>query len=85
MKFSVGLAIGFGLGVAVGLMLAPQSGEEIRDRIGEQGIMLRERSSGLTHELRARASDAVSQGKEIYQKTKNEMGSMYSRAKSGEL
>jgi len=85
MKFTVGLLIGFGLGVAAGLLLAPQSGEDMRAQLSEQGIMLRDRGMGVSSDLRARASDAVAQGREIYQRTKEELGSMYSRAKSGEL
>jgi len=85
MKFTIGLLIGFGLGVAAGLLLAPQSGEDTRARLSEQGIMLRDRGLGVGNDLRARASDAVAQGREIYQRTKEELGSMYSRAKSGEL
>lgn len=85
MKFTVGLLIGFGLGVAAGLLLAPQSGEDMRAQLSEQGIMLRDRGMGVSSDLRARASDAVAQGREIYQRTKDELGSMYSRAKSGEL
>jgi gas vesicle protein len=85
MKFTIGLLIGFGLGVAAGLLLAPQSGEDTRAQLSEQGIMLRDRGVGVSSDLRARANDAVAQGREIYQRTKEELGSMYSRAKSGEL
>ena len=85
MKFILGLLFGFGLGVAVGLLLAPQSGEDTRTQLGEQGIMLRDRSTGVSGDLRARANDALTQGREIYQRTKEELGSMYTRAKSGEV
>lgn len=84
MKFTIGVLLGFGLGIAVGLLLAPQSGEDTRTQLGEQGIMLRDRSVGVSGELRARANDALTQGREIYQRTKDELGTMYSRAKSGE-
>lgn len=85
MKFTVGLLLGFGLGVAAGLLLAPQSGEDMRAQLGEQGIMLRDRGLGVSSDLRARANDAVGQGREIYQRTKDELGTMYTRAKGGEL
>lgn len=84
MKFTLGLLVGFGLGVAVGLLLAPQSGEDTRTQLSEQGIMLRDRSAGMTGDLRARANEALVQGREMYQRTKEELGSMYSRAKSGD-
>lgn len=85
MKFVLGLLIGFGLGVAAGLVLAPQSGESMRAQLGEQGIMLRDRSAGLSDEIRARATDALSQGMEMYNRTKSELTDRYSKAKSGEL
>ena len=85
MKFILGLLIGFGLGVAAGLVLAPQSGETTRAQLGEQGIMLRDRSTGLTGEIRTRATDALSQGMEMYNRTKGELTDRYSKARSGEL
>jgi len=85
MKFFLGLLIGFALGVAAGLVLAPQSGETTRAQLGEQGIMLRDRSTGLTDEIRSRATDALSQGMEMYNRTKGELTDRYSKARSGEL
>ncbi len=85
MKLAVGLLIGFGLGVAVGLLLAPQSGEATRSQIGEQGLMLRDRSFGLSDEMRSRANEALGQGREMYVRTKDELTDRYSRAKSGEM
>jgi gas vesicle protein len=85
MKFTIGLLVGFGLGVAAGLLLAPQSGEDMRAQLAEQGIMLRDRGVGVGNDLRTRANDALDQGREIYQNTKGELGSMYTRAKSGDL
>ncbi len=96
MKFFWGLLAGFLLGVAAGLILAPQSGEATLAQLGEQGIMLRDRSGGLTGDLRnragsltgevrTRANDALEQGREIYSRTKDDLSSRYSKAKSGDL
>ncbi len=85
MKFTIGLLVGFGLGVAAGLLLAPQSGEDTRAQLTEQGIMLRDRGLGVSNDLRTRANDALGQGREIYQRTKDELSNVYSRAKSGDL
>lgn len=83
MKFLIGLLVGFGLGVAVGLILAPQSGEATRAQLSEQGIMLRDRSSGFANEVRARAMNAIAQGREQYTSTKSELTDTYSKARSG--
>ncbi len=85
MKFILGLLAGFGLGVAVGLLLAPQSGEATRAQLEEQGIMLRDRSAQLPDDLRSRANEALSQGRELYGRTKDELSQRYTQAKSGEM
>jgi gas vesicle protein len=70
--------------LAAGLILAPQSGETTRAQLNEQGIMLRDRSTGLSNEIRARATDALAQGREMYQRTKGELTEAYTKSKSGE-
>ncbi|GAC1568811.1 MAG: hypothetical protein NVS3B14_19590 [Ktedonobacteraceae bacterium] len=85
MKFVFGLCVGFGLGVAVGLLLAPQSGEDTRSLLGEQGITLRDRTGGLSEGLRSRATDALSQGRELYQRTKSELTDTYNKTRSGDM
>ena len=83
MKFFVGLLIGLGLGILVGLLVAPQSGEETRSQIGEQGVLLR--TGKLNDQIRARAQDALTQGRDLYNRTRSELGERYARAKSGQL
>ncbi len=83
-KFVIGLLVGFGLGVAIGLIFAPQSGEATRAQLSEQGIILRDRSAGLSGQLRERATNAVSQGREMYSRTKGELMETYTKAKAGE-
>jgi len=96
MKFLWGLMAGLALGIAVGLLLAPQSGETTRQQISEQGVMLRDRSGNLTGDLvaragglgeqiRTRATDALSQGRELYSRTKDDLTERYTQAKSGNL
>ncbi len=83
MKFLIGLLLGLGLGVALGLLIAPQSGEETRAQLGEQGILLR--TGVLNDQVRARAQDALAQGRELYSRTKVELTDRYNKAKTGEL
>ncbi|MGZ3618738.1 MAG: YtxH domain-containing protein [Ktedonobacteraceae bacterium] len=84
MKVFIGFLAGFALGVAAGLILAPQSGEATRAQLSEQGIVLRDRSSGLTDEIRARATNALSQGRDMYSRTKDELTDTYTKAKTGQ-
>lgn len=89
MKFMWGLLLGLGAGVAVGLLLAPQSGEATRAQIGEQGVSLtdqiRSRANFFSDDMRSRASDAMVQGRETYTRTKGDLADRYSQAKSGSL
>jgi len=85
MKFFWGLLAGLVVGIALGLLLAPQSGESTRAQLGEQGVMLRDRTTGLGDEIRARATDALAQGRELYGRTKDELAERYTQAKSGQM
>lgn len=95
MKFLLGLLVGFGFGVAAGLLMAPQTGEDIRAQLNEQGIMLRDRTNGISEQLRSRtgglaeqvrsrATDALAQGRDLYERTKTDLSEQYSKARSGE-
>lgn len=83
MKFTFGLLIGVGIGIAIGLIVAPQSGEATRAQLQEQGIMLR---SGVTSDtIRARANEALAQGREIYARTRDELTARYNQTQKGNL
>lgn len=83
MKFLWGLLVGLAVGIGLGLLIAPQSGEATRAQLGEQGVLLRVGS--LNDEVRARAQEALVQGRELYARTKEDLTDRYNRAKSGEL
>ena len=65
--------LGLGLGVAVGVLFAPKSGEEtrqiIRDKANEGADYVKKRGS----ELRDQASDAIDRGKQTMQKHKENL------------
>jgi len=83
MRFLTGLLLGLGLGVLIGLLVAPQSGEAPRTQLSEQGIQLR--PGAFSEGIRARAQEALIQGNKLYSRTKTELTDRYARAKSGEL
>ncbi len=83
MRFFLGLFLGLGIGVAAGLIFAPQSGETTRAQLQERGIMLR--SGDLNDDIRARANAALEQGRELYNRTKIELSDRYNQTKSGNL
>ena len=65
--------LGLGLGVAVGVLFAPQSGEETRrllkDKADESADYVRRRSA----ELRETASDTIDRGKQTLQRRKENL------------
>ena len=83
MKFFVGLLVGLGLGVAAGLLLAPQSGEVTRAQLSERGIPIG--TGNFNEEIRTRAQEALVQGRELYSRTKNDLSDRYTRAKDGRI
>jgi gas vesicle protein len=80
MKFLTGLLLGLGLGVIVGLLFAPQSGEATRAQLSEQGIILN--TEHLKEAIRARATEALAQGSELYSRTKGELTERYNQTLS---
>jgi gas vesicle protein len=82
MRFLAGLLLGLGLGVIVGLLIAPQSGEATRAQLGERGMLP---SDALSEGIRTRTQEAWVQGNKLYSRTKAELTDRYSRAKSGNL
>jgi hypothetical protein len=50
-RFVTGLLIGVGVGFGLALLLAPKSGEEMRDDLMQRGIELRDRAGGLASKI----------------------------------
>jgi gas vesicle protein len=84
--FFWGLMLGLIAGALLAILYAPQSGEETREQLSEQGIELRRRGmegyQQFATQVRERYSDAFEQGREAYGRTKDEVLSNYSKGKS---
>ena len=79
MKFITGLVLGLGAGVVLGLLFAPRSGEATRAQLSEQGILLSPENFG--EEIRTRANEALSQGRDLYSRTKGDLTERYYQAR----
>lgn len=62
-EFLAGLIIGGFIGAAVGLLLAPQPGEETRAELRDKGIELRERVVEISEEARKKAEHWQEEGR----------------------
>lgn len=86
--FFWGLVLGLAVGAALAVLFAPQPGEETREQLTEQSLLLRsrgrDRAQQLKTELKGRYGDAMFQGREAYDRAKDEVLTRYNKAKSGE-
>ena len=64
-EFLAGVIIGGLIGAAVGLLLAPQPGEETREQLVEKGIELKERVAELSEEARKKAEELHEEGRTV--------------------
>ena len=95
LEFAAGLFIGGLVGAALGLLLAPQPGEQTRSQLAERGIELRselqkraselqEKMPEIVEEQRARLQEAVEKGKEAAAKKRQEiLGQLESEEEAG--
>jgi gas vesicle protein len=61
---------GIGIGAAVALIFAPQSGEETRKQIAEKAQEGKDFVASKSREIRRQAEDLVDQGKDLVSKQK---------------
>ncbi len=60
MKFFAGFAVGAALGALAGILLAPQSGAETREMIGEVASDVAKRTEDTVKDIQRKADDIVS-------------------------
>lgn len=83
--FFFGLMLGIAVGAALAVLFAPQKGEQTREQLVAQSENLRKngftRAEELKSQLTERYGDAIVQGKEAYDRAKEEVLARYSKAK----
>ncbi len=71
-KFSY-FAFGLGLGIAVGVLFAPKSGEETRDFIRSKADESKDYIRRRSEELRTQANDAVERGRTVVNRQRDNL------------
>lgn len=79
-KFVFFLA-GIGIGALVGVLFAPQSGEDTRKYLSEKADGGRQYAQRKARELRERAEDAVERGKEVVERQRGSLSAAYDAGK----
>lgn len=72
-KFTYFLA-GIGIGALVGILFAPQSGEETRKYLAQKAEEGRDYAQRKARELRERAEDLIERSKEVVDRQKGSLG-----------
>lgn len=90
--FLIGLLAGTAIGVSVGMILAPRSGQESRQMLNDKFETYRRRAAEAADELRANTSEAIAKGKrycdsvrEHYAQAKAERTVALSQPESAEI
>lgn len=90
--FLIGLLAGTAIGVSVGMILAPRSGQESRQMLNDKFETYRRRAAKAADELRANTSEAIAKGKrycdsvcEHYAQVKAERTVALSQPESAEI
>ena len=90
--FLIGLLAGTAIGVSVGMILAPRSGQESRQMLNDKFETYRRRAAEAANELRANTSEAIAKGKrycdsvrEHYAQAKAERTVALSQPESAEI
>lgn len=78
--FLFGVMAGAVVGASVALLLAPKSGQEMRQRLGQQYRGLADRVGETTHNLREKASHLRDQGRESVERMSSQISNRSSSA-----
>jgi gas vesicle protein len=79
-KFVFFLA-GIGIGALVGVLFAPQSGEDTRKYLTERADEGRQYAQRKARELRERADDLVDRGKDVVDRQRGSLSAAYDAGK----
>ena len=82
-EFLAGFLLGGIVGAAVALLMAPQSGEQVREELRERGIELRHRGEEFSGEAMQRASQMAEEGQKRAAEMQDGVDLLAGRARAG--
>jgi gas vesicle protein len=81
-EFFAGFLVGALVGAVAALLMAPQSGDETRQRIQERGIELKDMAGDLSVQAREAAADLQERGRIVLQEQKGKLEQAIEEGKS---
>jgi gas vesicle protein len=73
--------VGLGLGALVGVLFAPQSGEDTRKYLSQKADEGRQYAQRKAREIRERAEDAVEHGKDVIDRQRESLSAAFDAGK----
>ena len=83
-RFLAGFAISAALGAVAGVLLAPQSGEETREKLGQLATDLSDKTDETVQDIKRKADTLISDAQEKSEEIMNKLQDMLSKDKSEE-
>ena len=83
MRFLAGFAVGAALGAVAGILLAPKSGDETREMLGEMASDLAKKTDATVKDIQKKADDIVSDAQEKSEEIMNKLHDMLGKKEEG--
>ena len=83
MRFLAGFAVGAALGAVAGILLAPKSGEETREMLGDVASDMAKKTDATVKDIQKRAEDIVSDVQEKSEEIMSKLQDMLSKKEEG--
>lgn len=73
LDFFIGFIAGGLIGAGIGLLFAPQSGEETREMLKDKFLELREKAEKIPEAIKKETQQLIQKGKEAFEEKKAEL------------
>lgn len=73
LEFLIGFVVGGLIGAGIGLLFAPQSGEETREILKDKFLELKEKAEKIPETIKKETQQIIQKGKEAFEEKKAEL------------
>ena len=83
-RFLVGFGIGAAIGAVAGILLAPQSGKETREQLGDMASELAKKTDATVQDIKQKADNLISDAQEKSEEIMGKLQDMLNKEKGEE-